>query len=124
MGWATVSAMTHIDVRTFKRIAADIRRRMEAGEWPPGTRIPSEGVVDIRLTGGFVWYRPQPTVVAVPPGGRVAARMPTPAECADKGIPMGVPVLTVTEATGEVSVYRADVTELSVPPPHRNPFGG
>jgi GntR family transcriptional regulator len=141
-----VSAMTHIDVPTYRRIAEDIRRRVETGEWPPGTRVPSEdsltteygcaratvrraiyllrdeGLVQARPLGQFVRRSPEMNVLRGRVGARVTARMPTPDERAERDMPEGVPVLVVTEVDGEVGVYPADATEVLIPLPRRDPL--
>jgi DNA-binding transcriptional MocR family regulator len=143
-----VSAMTNIDVPTYRRIADDVRRRVETGEWPPGTRIPAEvdlqaeygcaratvrraifllrdeGLVQARPLGQFVRRRPEKNVLQGRVGDRVTARMPTPDERAERDMPEDTPVLVVTEVDGEIGVYPADVTEVLIPLPRRNPLDG
>jgi DNA-binding transcriptional regulator YhcF (GntR family) len=135
--------MTDIDVPTWRRIADDIRRRVDSGKWPAGTRIPSEvdlqaeykcaretvrraihvlcdeGVVQVRQLGRFVRRRPAVNILEVMAGTLVAARMPTPEERGERDMPGGVPVLVVTEPDGEVGVYPADCTQVLIPLPRR-----
>jgi GntR family transcriptional regulator len=141
-----VVAMAHIDVPTFKRIADDIRRRIQSGEWPEGTRIPAEvtlqaeygcarstvrkalhllrdeGLVQVRQFGSFVPRRPAINVLSPTAGALVAARMPTPDERAERDMPPDVPVLVVTEPDGESWVYPADATRVLIPLPRRQMF--
>jgi hypothetical protein len=81
-------------------------------------------MVVTRLAGRYVRHRPLVTVVGAPLGGRVGARMPTPAERAEGKLVEGVPVLVVSDAGGVVSLYPADTTEVSIPLPRRPGYMG
>lgn len=120
----------------YRQVADNIRDAIVAGELRPGQLLPPEprladeaGVsVDVvrqalaalrgeglivteHGRGSRVRRAPERAVVKVPPGARVSARMPTPAEREDLGgvgeVPEGVPVLVV-ERDGNTRLFPAD----------------
>lgn len=126
----------------YVQVARELRRRITAGEWPPGFEIPSEpnlatefgvgrdptiraaigllrieGLVDTRRG-----YRARVRVprereqVHVPAGAQVTARMPSYDERRDLDIPEGVPLLELDLGK---RVYPADrVTLIFGSPPN------
>lgn len=132
-----------LDVRTFRSVAQDLRRRIDSGEWPPRSRLPSEaslwteyqvardtlrrakqvlcsaGLVELRPAGTYTCELPEVRVQAVSAGARIAGRMPSAEECAEQGIPEGVPVFVVTDPDGSTSVYPTHTVELSASLPRR-----
>jgi DNA-binding transcriptional MocR family regulator len=120
----------------YRQVADNIRDAIAAGELRPGQLLPPEprladeagvsvDVVRQALTslraeglivtehgrGSRVRRVPERVVVTVPPGARITARMPTPAERdelgAERAVPEGVPVLVV-ERDGDVRLFPAD----------------
>ncbi|MEW2474581.1 GntR family transcriptional regulator [Micromonospora gifhornensis] len=122
----------------WQQLAALLRARIEAGEWPPGALLPpaprlrheygvgkatvkaavdalrSDGLVD--LERGIGMRVREPVVrerVPVPRAALITARPPTPDERASMAIPEGVHVLEVTVGGRVRGVYPADRTALS-----------
>jgi GntR family transcriptional regulator len=127
----------HTGVPAWQQLAAVLRARIEAGEWPPGALLPpaprlshehglgkatvkraldslrTDGLVDLDRGIGLRVREPVDVeVVKVPRGARTRSRMPTPGERAQLGIPENVPLLLVTYG-GKTVRYAADRTELS-----------
>jgi DNA-binding transcriptional MocR family regulator len=133
-------------VALYRLVADHLQERIRSGEWRPGYPIPSmneiadeyeinrhtarravqvlanRSLVTIRH-GDATRVRETPTVsvVDVPPGHRVTARMPTDREKVDLDLPDGVPMLVLlgpADAAGvewiEVDVWPADRTHLQV----------
>lgn len=129
----------HSGVPAHRQLAALLRARIAAGEWPPGSLLPPQprlrheyGVgkatvqkavetlrseVLIGLDQGIGIRVREPVErqrVSVPRGAAVTARMPTAEERVDLDVPEGVPVMVV-ELGGRVrGVYAADRTVLSL----------
>lgn len=123
----------------FRRIAADLRDAITAGQIQPGQMVPSEtrlsqeyrvsrltaraavnllraeGLAEL-VAGRGVIVREAPVLdeVQLPAGATVTARMPTMEERAEFDIPDGVPVLSVMSADG-VAVFPADRCRLRAP---------
>ena len=118
---------------TYRQIAAALRDDIRHGRIQPGQLLPSEtrlhqqygvsrltaraavnllraeGLAELRRGHGIVVREPSAVEELAPPAGSVVgARMPTPEERAELDIPVGVPVLTVTDPDGSVGVYPAD----------------
>jgi DNA-binding GntR family transcriptional regulator len=112
------------EVPVYLQVAAGLRAQIADGTLAPGEELRSEpdlahdfgvGKATVRralqvLRGeGLIVTRrgyrsrvreqPEPTLIELPPGVRVTARMPTPEERERFGLPAGVPVLVVA---GEV----------------------
>lgn len=133
-------------VPLYRLVADDLHERVKRGEWQPGqvfmsinqvateyeisrntahkvmTVLSRRAVITMRL-GDFTRIREaEPvTVVEVPPGHRVGARMPTERERADLDLPDGVPMLTLLQPLDEagetwieVDCWPADRTHLQV----------
>lgn len=128
----------HSGVPLHRQLAAALRARIAAGEWPAGALLPSqarigheygvgkatvqaavnalraEGLVDVeRGTGIRVREPVEPERVAVPRGAITRSRMPTAEERAELDIPEGVPVLVVTLGGRLRGVYPADRAEIT-----------
>ena len=116
----------------YRRIAADLRDAIRTGELSPGQLLPPEPALAERFDasvdvirsalavlrgeglvvtrhgkGSRVREAREVSVVEVPPGARVTARMPTPEERDELALPEGVPLLEV-ERDGRVEVFPAD----------------
>jgi DNA-binding GntR family transcriptional regulator len=116
----------------YRRIAADLRDAVLAGELQPGQLLPPEPALADRYDtsvdvirsalavlrqeglivtqqgrGSKVREAVEVTAVRVPPGARISARMPTLEERDELGLPEGVPLLVV-EHGGRVEVLPAD----------------
>ncbi|MFI2577671.1 GntR family transcriptional regulator [Streptomyces rochei] len=127
----------HSGVPLHRQLAAALRARITAGEWPPGALLPpaarigydygvgkatvqaavtalrAEGVVDVeRGVGIRVRVQAEREIVSVPRGALIDARMPTPAERRDLDIPEGVPVQVVTLGGRVRGVHPADRVTL------------
>jgi DNA-binding FadR family transcriptional regulator len=121
-----------------KQLADVLRSRIEAGELASGAYLPGERAVADQYCIGVdvvrdaiavlraeglvlpaadrrlrVAYARPATVVSLPGGTVVSARMPTPAERAREEIPDGVPVLVVGS-----EIYPADRTTLRTEADH------
>lgn len=128
----------HSGVPLYRQLAAALRARIEAGEWPPGALLPSQArigydydvgkatvqkAVDALRTEGLITVErgigirvrepAEREVVSVPRGALIDARMPTPRERAELDIPEGVPVQVVTVGGRVRGVYPADRVRLS-----------
>lgn len=129
-------------VPIVRQVVDLLRQRVQSGEWPAGTRLPSEtdlaheyAVGRNTLRDALAVLRTEGTIrgggrgqramvppkvqlrwVALRPGETLTARMPTTAERAQYGIPEGVPLLIVRTTTGE-SVYPADQFQVRSPWP-------
>ena len=127
----------HSGVPLHRQLAAALRSRIAAGEWPAGSLLPAqsrigydygvgkatvqaavsalraEGVVDVQRGVGIrVREGLEREVVSAPRGALIDARMPTPQERADLDIPEGVPVQVVTVGGRVRGVYPADRVTL------------
>lgn len=126
------------DTTVYQQIAADLRSRIDAGEWAPRRRLPSVthlgqhygvarqtvlqalavlrdlGVIyTVRNRGSFV--RSTTVVEVTPePGMRITARMPTETEREELDLGELVPVLVV-ERGGLAEVLPADSSEIRIP---------
>jgi DNA-binding transcriptional MocR family regulator len=131
----------HSGIPRHRQLANDLRKRIVAGEWAPGSMMPSEtrlsqenGVgrgtvrraVAILRTEGLVDAAPgygtrvreqveHVEEIAGEPGQVVTARMPTPAERAEFGMADGVPMIVVRHPDGWVDVYPADQYAVRIP---------
>jgi DNA-binding FadR family transcriptional regulator len=117
----------------YEQVAADIRTKINSGEYAPGSRLPAENYLagqydvgrdtirdamgDLRKEGLIVSRRgypstvrklPERELVKLPKGAHLVARMPTPDECHEHNVPFdGVPVLLVGDR-----IYAADRYEF------------
>jgi DNA-binding transcriptional regulator YhcF (GntR family) len=121
--------------KVYLQIARIIRDRIISGELPVGSQIPSGNQMKQawgvnRLTGAmaveelrkagllvtrpgvgtFVAQTPTMQVVAMRPGDRVVARMPTEEERVRLGTGYLTPVLVITRADGHIEQFNAAVT--------------
>jgi DNA-binding GntR family transcriptional regulator len=123
----------------YRQLADDLHRRIQVGEFPPGSSLPSEpdlaaeyglgvatvrAAVDLLVLRGLVVKRhgarsrireTVPMSLAhIPPGHRVRARPASDEERREWDLPPGAHVLVVVEAgTGlEIETYPADRYEL------------
>ncbi len=124
----------------FRRIANDIKARIDSGEFREGQKLPSEGVladdygvarVTIRRAtrqleyeqivevrhghGTFVRQRTPPELNDLRPGQRVMGRMPTLEEQQELEIPETTPVLVVVDPDGSAVAFAADRVVLQCP---------
>ncbi|WBB73205.1 GntR family transcriptional regulator [Micromonospora sp. WMMD1128] len=131
----------HSGVPLHRQLAAALRARIAAGEWPAGGLLPAQSrigydygvgkaavqaavgilrneglVVTERGYGTRVAVEQELTRVAVPRGAQVRSRMPTEAERAELGIEPGavVPVLVVSLGGRVRGVYAADRVVLTL----------
>lgn len=120
----------------YRQAADDIRDAISAGRLRPGETLPTEAqlstdygigvdavrdalavlrgeglIVTERGKGSQVRLTPQVTVVKIPPGTQIRARMPDEEERRRLGIPEGVPVIVV-ERAGAEDVLPADRVSL------------
>jgi DNA-binding transcriptional MocR family regulator len=125
------------DRAVFRQLADLLRRQIESGEFGPGASLPSElrlaqehslsrttvrhAIGQLRAEGLVTVERPRGTFVRVPepvesialrPGGRAVARMPTDTERRQYRLGEGVPVVVLTAADGTESVHPADRVAL------------
>ncbi|MET8985941.1 GntR family transcriptional regulator [Nonomuraea wenchangensis] len=129
-----------IDPRSFEpvylQLARILRDAIQAGEFGPGEKLPSEtrlcqqyelgrdavrdalqvlrsegAIVTVKGAGSFVRGQSAMDVVRLPEDARVTSRMPTADERRSLGVGEGVPVFVVT-AGETVKVYPADRTVL------------
>jgi len=130
--------MTRLDVPLYVRIADDLRTQIEAGELPPGARLPTEqqlirryGVARETVRKGFELLRNDALIttrsgkgrfvpdklpmerVELEQGDEVVGRMPTSAERAELGVRYGVPIIEVRRADGTARLYPSDRTMLA-----------
>ncbi|MFC5834674.1 GntR family transcriptional regulator [Nonomuraea insulae] len=123
----------------YRQLADLLRERIDAGEFSPGEKVPSESrlaqeyevgrdtvrdamavlrnegvLVTVKGAGSMVRPAQEPEVVRVEGSARVAARMPSDAEKRRLGIADGTPVLVVHHRDGEQEVHPADRTQLEV----------
>ncbi|MGC5033105.1 GntR family transcriptional regulator [Micromonospora sp. DT229] len=128
----------HSGVPLHRQLAAALRARIGAGEWPAGTLLPaqarigydygvgkatvqaaitalrSEGLITVERGVGIRVREPVDRMrESVPRGALITARPPTPDERARMGIPEGVHVLEVTVGGRLRGVYAADRVALS-----------
>jgi len=129
------------DTPVYEQVAADLRRRIEAGEWAPRRRLPSvthleqqygvarqtvlqalavlrdRGVVyTVRNRGSFVQLGSDRVTVLKPgPGARIVSRPATPAEVAELGLGDAAWVTLVEGPGGAVEVFPADRVEIRGP---------
>ncbi|TCB97603.1 GntR family transcriptional regulator [Micromonospora zingiberis] len=121
-----------------RQLAAALRARIAAGEWPPGALLPAqarlaheyevgkatvlaavaalraEGLIDVERGVGLRVREPADRErVAVPRGALIVCRPPTPDERARLDIPEGVHVQVVTVGGRVRGVYPGDRVELS-----------
>jgi len=125
------------DRALHKQLADILREDIRTGIYTPGSQLPSEPrltqiheigretvrrALDILRAEGLVTstfghgtfvrepreYKP----VKLQPGDRVTTRIPTPEERRELGIAEGVPVLVVTDASGNERLYSGDATML------------
>jgi len=127
------------DTTVYQQIAADLRSRIDAGEWAPRRRLPSvthlgqhygvarqtvlqalavlrdlQVIYTVRNRGSFV-RSAEITEVVPEPGMRITARMPTTAEREELALDELVPVLVVERPGGPVEVLAADSSEIRIP---------
>ncbi|WFF07272.1 winged helix-turn-helix domain-containing protein [Micromonospora sp. WMMD1076] len=127
-------------VPAWRQLADDLRRRVAAGEWLPGARLPSEsrlmqetglgrttvrraiaalraqGVVEVQHGWGTrVPQAREVERIVAEPGSVVTTRMPTPTERATFDVPDGVPMLIVTGPDGIADAYPGDRAQVDVP---------
>jgi DNA-binding transcriptional regulator YhcF (GntR family) len=102
-------------VSLYRQLAQDLRRRIKAGEWAPGGRLPSEAVLcheydlgrdavrrglailrdaDVIVTRSGQQARvaqrsDDGEVIVLPPGSEWWARLATSEECRENGWPLG-----------------------------------
>jgi len=113
-------------------LARYLRERISSGAWEPGDLLPSErdliqrfdigrevvrravrmlrgeGLIELlRGEGWAVRYPERREMLRVQRGSRISARMPSPDERDEQGIPEGVPVVVITYAE-RTTIYRAD----------------
>ncbi|WP_433221390.1 winged helix-turn-helix domain-containing protein [Dactylosporangium sp. CS-047395] len=114
-------------------VAASIRDAIVSGRYPPGSALPSEqqlyveyecgrdtvrAALEVLRGEGLVIKRRgfaaqvaaqvERAPVPLPAGAAVGARMPLRPEAAEHGCRPQIPLLTVTDSAGLVSVYPAD----------------
>jgi GntR family transcriptional regulator len=139
-GYVAAVIDSSADRALYRRIADELRKRIEAGVYPPGTRFRSEedirqewGVARVTARAamrlleqdGLITIRHgQPTRVrdtqemsTVPvrvDGSTIGARPAKPAEAAEWGIPEGYPMLTLHDPVNgaELEAWPADRTRL------------
>jgi DNA-binding GntR family transcriptional regulator len=117
----------------YRQVAADLRARISRGDLAPGSRLPAYATLahDYQVGVGtitravqllrdaglvetgtgadsYIKEPPRRKTAVLPSGSTVVARMPTDAEQEAQGIDPGVPVIEVTSASGEITVYPAD----------------
>lgn len=134
-----VSLDAHSGVPRHLQLAAALRARLAAGEWAPGTLLPSEtrlsqdygvgrgtvrraiallraeGLVDVAAGYGTRVRGPvEREEVTVEAGSLVSVRMPTPQERATFGMAEGVPMLVVTNPDGIQDAYPGDEFVLRI----------
>ncbi|GIH29795.1 hypothetical protein Aph01nite_81050 [Acrocarpospora phusangensis] len=126
------------DRALYKQLADDIRTQIAEGELAPEQRLPAEkflgqiygvsrdtvrqalnllrteGVIVKKARGSEVAPAQDPRVLGSGTGGIVGARMPSEAERRRYGLPVGVPVLVVLTARGEI-VLPANRYAIRVP---------
>jgi DNA-binding FadR family transcriptional regulator len=127
-------------VPLHRQVAAALRARIASGEWPPGTKLPSEtylrqeydvgrgtirqAIAALRAEGLLEVQHGFGTRVRTPgrrhelegpSGATVEVRMPTPEERVELRLTEGVPVLVVTSPDGWVDVYPGDQYRLRIP---------
>lgn len=125
---------------SYRDIAADLRAQIRADRIRPGQPLPSEtvlhqrygvsrltaraavnllraeGLAEHRRGRGVFVREPEPVDDLTPPAGAtVTARMPTPEERDEFGIPAGVPVLVVDDPAAGMGVYPAHRWRLRLP---------
>ncbi len=123
----------------YRQLADDLHRRIHAGEFPPGTALPSEpdlqahyglglqtvrNAIDLLVLRGLVVKRhgartrvretPPMTVVRYPAGHDIKGRVASDEECREWDLPTGALMLVVVEiGTGfEIDAFPADRTAL------------
>jgi GntR family transcriptional regulator len=132
-------------VPVVRQVVDLLRQRVQSGEWPAGTRLPSEtdlaheyavgrntlrdalavlrgeGVIHGGGRGQRAMVPPKVQLrsVLIRPGETLMARMPTVAERAQFRIPEGVPLLIVRTHAGETA-YPADQFQFRSPWPPNN----
>lgn len=124
----------------YIQLADLLRERIEAGEFAPGSTLPSElqlsqehqiGRESVRMAvallrsegllrtsrGRGTWVReaPQREHVVLAPGSSAIARMPSNRERREMDLDEGVPVLEIRSAEGDVKVVPGDQIELIRP---------
>ncbi|XTZ15890.1 GntR family transcriptional regulator [Micromonospora echinospora] len=134
----TINPRSHTPV--YVQLAELVRARIEAGDLPPGSPLPSEshlgqeygigrdavrmaiallrseGVVSTSKGHGS-WIREQPerAKVELTPGSAAIVRMPSSRERREMDLDEGVPVIEIRSAEGDVTVLPGDQTELVRP---------
>jgi GntR family transcriptional regulator len=128
----------HSGVPLHRQLAASLRARIAAGEWPAGALLPAqarigydyevgkatvqaavttlraEGLVDVERGVGIRVRGPvERESVAVPRGARISSRMPTAEERAELDVPEGVPLFVVVVGGRERGRYPADRVDLT-----------
>ncbi len=133
-----VSLDPHSGVPLHRQLAAALRARIAAGEWPEGGLLPAqarigydygvgkatvqaavnalrtEGLIDVERGVGIrvraAAYRER---VAVPRGATITSRMPTVDERGELDMPEGVPLLLVVVGGRLRGRYPADRVDLT-----------
>lgn len=131
----------HSGVPLHRQLAAILRARIVAGEWPPGSLLPAqarigydygvgkatvqaavtalraEGLVTVERGTGIRVRPPTPALEELvgEPDQVVTARMPTPEERARLQLAEGVPVLVIHNPDGLMDVYAADEVAVRIP---------
>ena len=133
-----------IDLRShtpvYVQVANLLRKRIESGELPPGSPLPSEArltqeygigreavrmamallrseglVSTVRGHGTRVRETPKRQQIEMPAGASVIARMPTGPERDELHLDEGVPVLEIRYPEGRVEIKPGDQVELTRP---------
>ncbi|MGW4663147.1 GntR family transcriptional regulator [Streptosporangium sandarakinum] len=122
----------------YRQLARLLKERIDAGEYGPGERLPSEGrlaqmyglgrnsvrdalkelksqgiIRTVTGSGSYVRGGQEATMVEVTRGAVIATRMPTEEERRALGIDSGVPVFVVDRG-GKLELLPGDTTKLSV----------
>jgi DNA-binding GntR family transcriptional regulator len=125
------------DRAVYKQLADILRNGIQAGEWPPGSTLPSEnrlaqehavgreavrqavallrseGLVSTsRGAGTRVREAPDRTPVKLGRGDRAISRMPVDPERVEYDIDEGVPMIEIYRADGAKEIHAGDRAEL------------
>ncbi|MQA88095.1 MAG: GntR family transcriptional regulator [Streptosporangiales bacterium] len=125
------------DRSLYLQLADVLRAKIEAGEYRPGQKIPSESqligeyevgrntargalaelrkeglIVTLRRRGSIVRSDEEKTIVWVDKSARISARTPSSHERQEQGIPEGVSFLVVQRKGKPEELYRGDQTDV------------